>query len=690
MRKVIKLKLNMKPKNKTSRKNAKKSGKAKAGITRANKFYITTAIPYVNANPHIGHALEFIQTDCIRRYYALKGINTFLTTGADENSLKNVQAAESEGITTQQLCDRNAAIYKKLADALLSYDSFLRSSSQKEHWPGVQKLWKLCKKDIYKKKYRGLYCVGCEAFYTESELKDGLCPEHLRKPEEIEEENYFFKLSKYQEKLTKLIESDKIKIVPETRKHEVLSFIKSGLEDFSISRSMRRAKGWGVPIPGDKEQIIYVWFDALNVYQTAIGFGKNEKLYKKLWPCNCHVIGKGIIRFHAVYWPAILLSAGLKLPKNIFVHGYVTVNGQKMSKTIGNVVDPFKLIEKYGADRLRYFMLQLPVFDDGDFSEKQLIDTTNNELVSNYSNLFYRVTYFIEKNYNGIVPEYAKSKDAEEMEELLAKTVDAAEKHMEEYRLNEALKDILHLVGESNKYFQSKKPWETLGTKDCGTALYVSVNILRTIATLLYPFIPESSEVALNALDIKEKKWSQLKRFTIKPGHKIKSEMLFRKIEHKESETKEERIKTAERIEENDIYSGIKPRVSVFAEAIQKRSSIISSAKETIRVVDGMIPFNEFKKLDLRIGTVTEVKDHPNADKLYIIQVDLGSEKRQIVAGLKGIYSRDELKGKQISVICNLEPAELRGVKSEGMLLAADDGTLLITEKKVKNGVKVR
>ncbi len=662
MRKVIKLKLSIKPKEKTSRKNAKKSGKPKARNTEANKFYITTAIPYVNANPHIGHALEFIQTDCIKRYFELKGLDTFLTTGADENSLKNVQAAEPEGITTQQLCDRNAAIFRKLSDALLSYDSFLRSSSHKDHWPGVHKLWNLCSNDIYKKKYHGLYCVGCEAFYTESELKNGKCPEHLSKPEIVEEENYFFRLSKYQEKLTKLIESDKIKIVPETRKHEVLSFIKSGLEDFSVSRSVKRAKGWGVPVPGDKEQIIYVWFDALNVYQTGVGFGTDEKLYKKWWPCSCHVIGKGIIRFHAVYWPAILLSAGLKLPKTVFVHGYVTVDGQKMSKTLGNIVDPFKIVDKYGADRLRYFMLQLPVFDDGDFSEKQLIDTTNNELVSNYSNLFYRVTYFIEKNYNGIVPKIADIKDAEEMEVLMAKTVDAVEKHMEEFRINEALKSIFHLVGDLNKYFQSKKPWEKLGTKDCDTALYVSVNALRTITTLLYPFIPESSEVALNALGIKEKKWLQLKRFAIKPGHKIKSEMLFRKIEHKEPETREERIKTAERIEE----------------------------KEVIQVINGMIPFGEFKKLDIRVGTIVDVKDHPNADKLYILQVDLGSEKRQIVAGLKGIYSKDDLKDKQITVICNLEPKEMRGLKSEGMLLAADDGTLLITEKKVKNGVKVR
>ena len=365
------------------------------------KFYITTAIPYVNANPHLGHALEFVQTDVIARYQKLLGKDAFLTTGADENSLKNVQAAEEAGITTQELCNKNAEIFKELALKLgLSFNSFLRSSIKKDHWPGVHKLWELCKKsgDIYEKKYKGLYCVGCEAFYADNELVNGLCPEHKKKPEVVEEENYFFRLSKYQKRIEKLIETGELRIVPETRKNEVLSFVKRGLEDFSVSRSKERAKGWGVPVPDDDSQIIYVWFDALNIYQTAIGFGTNEKLYKKWWPADLHVIGKGIIRFHAVYWPAILLSAGLQLPKSILVHGYITIEGHKMSKSLGNIVNPSDLLKKYSADALRYFLIkEIHVANDGDFSEKALVSRINGELVGDLGNLIYRVLSLAEK-----------------------------------------------------------------------------------------------------------------------------------------------------------------------------------------------------------------------------------------------------------------------------------------------------
>ena len=287
-----------------------------------NKFYITTAIPYVNSDPHIGHALEFIQTDAIKRFHQLLGKAAFLSTGADENSLKNVKAAEEEKLTVKQLCDKYSEKFRNTMELLaLSFDSFMRSSS-KEHFSGSQKLWELCRKDIYKKKYKGLYCVGCETFYTESELVDGKCPEHQEEPEVVEEENYFFRLSKYQKQLEELIESGKLRIVPESRKNEVLSFIRSGLEDFSISRSRERAKEWGVPVPGDDSQIIYVWFDALNVYQTSVGFGINDKLYKKWWPADVHVIGKGIIRFHAVCYIAFSRFAASKNPVCPWLHNH--------------------------------------------------------------------------------------------------------------------------------------------------------------------------------------------------------------------------------------------------------------------------------------------------------------------------------------------------------------------------------
>jgi len=621
-------------------------------LAKAKKFYITTAIPYVNSDPHLGHALEFVQTDAIRRWHALQGSDTFLTTGSDENSLKNVQAAEGRGITPAQLCAENAEKFRVISRLIgLNYDSFLRSSLHDKHWPGVHKLWKLCSKDIYKKKYRGLYCVGCEAFYTETELREGRCPEHNSRPEIVEEENYFFALSKYQKRLEKLIESNKLKIIPESRKHEVLSFIKSGLADFSVSRSVRRAKGWGVPVPGDNTQIMYVWFDALNIYQTAIGFGADEKLYKKWWPCDLHVIGKGILRFHAVYWPAILLSAGLRLPEAIFVHGYVTIEGQKMSKTIGNVVDPLALIKEYGADRLRYYLLrEIPPFDDGDFSEKGLLERANGELVENFSNLFYRITSFIEKNFQGRIPAGKPGKEEERALAYFKKKAEEIRKSMGEYRLNEALSHTMELCTELNRYFQGRKPWAE--PRKAGTPLYFAANLLKDICTLLYPFVPFTAEKALASLDCRLD-YKNIGKFTLKAGHAIKSEMLFKKVEHQ------------------GVSNG-------------------KSEIEKINMVNDTIPFSEFQKLDLRIGTIIDVKDHPNADKLFVLQVDLGNEKRQILAGMKGIYKADELKGRQVIVVCNLEPKEMRGARSEGMLLAADDATLLAPIKKVSNGMKIR
>lgn len=360
------------------------------------KFYLTTAIPYVNASPHIGHALEFVQADVIRRYHELLGEESYLLSGADENSLKIVQAAKVEEMTPQELADQVSELFKKLAKELdVEFDFFQRASDRERHFKASQKLWQLCDQngDIYKKTYEGLYCVGCETFYTPEELAEGECPEHPgKKLEVVREENYFFKLSKYQKQLEELIEENKFRIYPETRKNEALSFIKQGLEDFSISRSKERAKGWGVPVPKDPEQVMYVWFDALNIYQSGVGFGWDEKLYQKLWPADVHVIGKGIIRFHAVYWPAILLSAGLEVPKSLFVHGYITVEGQKMSKTVGNVIDPFDLINKYGKEALRFYLLkEIPSHSDGDYSEKRFLEVYNADLANGLGNLVQRV-----------------------------------------------------------------------------------------------------------------------------------------------------------------------------------------------------------------------------------------------------------------------------------------------------------
>lgn len=455
----------------------------------AKKFYLTTAIPYVNAAPHIGHALEFVQADCVARYHKLLNEDVSLLSGADENSLKNVQAAEKEGITTQELCDRNSGYFQELAKALNVPFDFFQRATEKKHFVGSQKLWELCQKsgDIYQKTYTGLYCVGCEAFYTEGELEDGLCPEHKTKPEKISEENYFFRLSKYQKQLENLIISGKLKIIPSTRKNEALSFVKGGLEDFSISRSKSRAKDWGVPVPEDPEQITYVWFDALNVYQTGVGFGWNEALYKKWWPADLHIIGKGILRFHAVYWPAILLSANLPLPKSIFVHGYITVEGQKMSKTLGNIVDPFSLIEKYGTDAVRYYLLrEIPAYGDGDFSERRFKELYNADLANGLGNLVARVAKLCETS-------GYKFPNVNLSTRRLKKSV---VKDLEKFAFNKALeyiwKDVKWGIRWLDQRINDERIWSDKKYNELLLNLYVGT--IRDIAYNLIPFLPETAE----------------------------------------------------------------------------------------------------------------------------------------------------------------------------------------------------
>ena len=336
------------------------------------RFYISTAIPYVNGSPHIGHALEMIQTDAIARFrrFQLGTDQVFALTGSDENSLKNVRAAEEAGEDVDFFVEEHANEFRGLIAILgCSFDDFIRTREDR-HMKGAQKLWSACKpEDVYTKMYRGLYCVGCEAFYTEKEVPDGACPEHKKPLEIVEEENYFFKLSNYQTQLETLIANDTVRIVPETRKNELVNFIRQGLEDFSISRSQERARHWGVPVPGDDTQVMYVWFDALSNYITALGYADDAELYKKFWVENdarVHVIGKGILRFHAVYWPAMLLSAGIPLPHELFVHGYITVEGEKISKSLGNVIHPKDLVDTYGTDAVRYFLLrEIPPHGDG-------------------------------------------------------------------------------------------------------------------------------------------------------------------------------------------------------------------------------------------------------------------------------------------------------------------------------------
>ncbi|MCX8179079.1 MAG: methionine--tRNA ligase [Candidatus Aenigmarchaeota archaeon] len=499
-------------------------------MVKIKKFYVTTAIPYVNAAPHIGFALELIQTDVIARYNRILGNDVFFLTGTDENAQKNAITAEKLGIKTKELVDKNAKLFVDLTKTLsISNDDFIRTTELK-HKKAAEKFWLACmeKKDIYKKTYTGLYCVGCEAFVTEKDLINGKCPEHLKEPEKVSEENYFFKLSKYQSKLEEIIKKDKLKIIPESRKNEILNFVKDGLSDFSISRPAERVKHWGIPVPNDEKQIIYVWFDALINYISALDYDKNGEKFKKYWPADVHVIGKGITRFHAIYWPAMLLSAGLPLPKSIFVHGYVTVNGQKISKSLGNAIDPVDVVKRFGVDQLRYFIVRdIPVFDDGDFNEEALIERVNNELVSKYSNLFYRITSFIKNNFDGKIP---KGLNDEKIKQFFEKSVEKYKNLMEDYRLNEALMVALNLTDELNKYFQENKPWETIKSDriKCSNIVYTSANMLKILATMFYPFIPDSSTKALKCLGL-DVDWKNTE-IDLKQGEKIEAVMLFKKI----------------------------------------------------------------------------------------------------------------------------------------------------------------
>ena len=454
-----------------------------------NKYYIHCAIPYVNSKPHIGHTLDFVYTDVLGRYHRLIGDEVLTLTGADENALKNVQAAEEAGEDVQSFVDKNAELFRAfLAKLNAEFDVFQKGSDKEKHYSSSQKLWELCEKagDIYKKTYRGLYCVGCETFYTQEELNEaGECFEHPgKKLVEVEEENYFFKLSKYQDKILELIHSNEYKIIPEKRKNEVVSFLKSGLQDISISRSNERAKNWGVPVPGDPTQRIYVWFDALNIYQSGVGFGWDDKLYKKWWPADLEIIGKGILRFHAIFWISFLLSAGLPLPKALLVHDYFTVNGQKMSKTVGNVYDPVPLLDKYGADSVRYYCLaKISAFEDGDFSEAKFIEAYNADLANNIGNLVSRVAKLCEQNEIEIAV-YSNELDS------------GVGTLLEKYDFPGALQLIQSWVTEANRKINDKKPWE-LSKEDSQSILIELAKTIQRVGYNLSPFLPETSEKIL-------------------------------------------------------------------------------------------------------------------------------------------------------------------------------------------------
>ena len=472
-------------------------------MTKENKkFYISSALPYVNSVPHLGFALEIIQSDVLARYHRGLSEEVFFLTGTDENGLKIARAAEEASIEVGKFAQKNSEKFKGLKESLnLSFDDFIRTTEER-HIKAVRKLWKACEKDIYKKKYKGLYCVGCERFYKEEELVDGLCPEHKIKPELVEEENYFFKLSKYEKQLKALIEGDSIEIIPKSRKNEVLGFIKKGLEDICISRSAERARGWGIDVPEDSTQKIWCWFDAVINYISALGYDSGEKEFEELWQDNddkLHVIGKGILAFHALYWPAALLSAGLSLPNKLFVHGYLTVDGQKISKSLGNVIDPYGLVERYGTDAVRYFLLrEIPSTKDGDFTIQKFEDRYNSDLAKGLGNLVARVFKLAPKESQELKIQN------KELEIRINKTEENYKKALDNFEFDVALKSIWKLIGSCDKYIEKEKPWED--TKNRLSVINDLLFAIKEIAKFLEPFLPETSGKIFEELKIKKSK----------------------------------------------------------------------------------------------------------------------------------------------------------------------------------------
>lgn len=466
--------------------------------------FVSTAIPYVNAKPHIGHALEYVQADAYVRALRLAGEDVFFLTGTDDNAIKNVQAAEAAGVPVQDYVAENAEYFVELDKRLnVVYDDFIRTSADPRHRAGVEKLWNTTNtKDIYKKSYRGFYCVGCEEFKKEKDLIHGECPEHLGKRlEEVEEENYFFRLSAYQDTLLTLIDSGKLKIVPESRKNEITSFIRSGLEDFSVSRTAARAKGWGIPVPNDPNQYLYVWYDALANYITALGYANNDDTYKKYWVSaenKTHMIGKGINRFHTVYWPAMLLSAGVPLPTEVFVHGYVISGGQKMSKSVGNVIDPNELLDRYGTDAVRYFLLRHghPT-EDFDLTDERCREWYTANLTNGLGNLVARVMKLAEDYLQSPI---VITKDDEKISEEFSEKIEA-------FKFNEAMDFIFTKIAEADAYMNINEPYKKIKT-DADTAKKDIEHLVRElyrVAIHIVSMMPRTSEIIKKAVQENKK-----------------------------------------------------------------------------------------------------------------------------------------------------------------------------------------
>lgn len=622
-------------------------------------LYITTPIYYVNDKPHIGHAFTTIAADLIARFHRISGREVFFLTGTDEHGTKIAEAAAKAGLHPQEFCDRIAETFQTAWRKLdIQYDYFIRTTSER-HASAVKKILDALRTAktsdgqpvVYSDFYEGLYCNGCERFLTEKELVNGVCPDHRVAPEKVREKNYFFRLTSFLPRIKEDILSGKMKILPEEKKNEVLGLIGQDLPDFSISRE--RVK-WGIPLSFDTSQVAYVWVDALSNYISAIGYGDNPATFDKWWTKSevCHLLGKEIAKFHCLYWPAMLLAAGEKTPDVMYLHGWFTVDGEKMSKTLGNAIDPNDMVQQFGADGARYLLMtQYPFGIDGDIQAKKFVSQYNSDLANDLGNLVSRVAKLIETNFDGKLPEPGRAElgGTKQLLEAAESAPGLAYEHIKYFRVHSAVAEGIKLARATNKFFNDTAPWKlakSSNTADLGTILYVCCEAVRIISIILYPVMPgkmKSLRVGLGLDDSSLTLENASKFYLLQPGTKINfGEPLF-------------------------------PRI----ESTNMPEPLMNQSPTPTTDSDGLIDISDFSKVKLRVAAITKAEPVEGANKLLRLQVDLGTEKRQIVAGIAEHYPAASLIGKKVIVVANLKPAVIRGVESSGMLLAAKTGKSL-------------
>ncbi|MCB9637717.1 MAG: methionine--tRNA ligase [Myxococcales bacterium] len=647
-----------------------------------NKFYISTPIYYVNGAPHIGHAYTTIVADAFARYYRLAGRDVFFQTGTDEHGLKIQRAAEAQGITPQELADLNSSKFRELFQKLdIRFDRFIRTTEDAHKQVVTKVVEKMfANDDVYLAKYEGWYSASDEAYYDETEIEDGKAKASGSPVEWVEEESYFFRLSRYTEPLLKWYRENPNCVQPEARRNEVMAFVEGGLKDLSISRT---TFSWGIPLPNDPKHVLYVWVDALTNYITGVGAFQDEELYKRFWPCDVHLIGKDILRFHAVYWPAFLMSAGLETPTQVFAHGWWMNEGQKMSKSLGNFIDAFELAEEYEEDVLRYYLLrEVPLGSDGNFVKARLIERNNAELADNIGNLVNRTLRMAQSYTKGQAPAPAETTEEldTELRKAAAEYTQKIDEFVEKRQLHLALEQLLLFSSALNQYVQSSEPWKLQKAEDptrLHQVLYHALEGIRILGVLSAPFLPKASDKILEALSQnqpEDRLFTALAWGGLKEGTTLnKPEILFTKFDTKPAEEapkKEEKKQEAKK---------------------EKKEKKEKKAEEPI----GPIEFTDFLKVELRVVKIVTAERVEGAEKLLKLSIDAGEpEPRTVVAGIAKSFAPEELVGLHVAAVTNLKPAKLFGIPSQAMLLAADrpDGKVDLTRysTEIKPGTRIR